>query len=297
MSSDPWPALPLVAWRDTCDTLHMWSQIVGKLTLTTTPLVNHHWNVTLQFTSRGLTTQAMRCGGGRTLTATFDFVSHELILAASDGGIERIELEPRTVAEFHSQVMKALGRMGILIHIWTMPVEFPEPIRFEEDTAHRAYDRVWVTAFWQALESMRPVFEDFRSRFIGKCSPLHFFWGSFDLAVARYSGRRAPELEGADAVMREAYSHEVISHGFWPGGGGFDEAAFYAYVKPEPEGFRSAAIRPAAVRYDADLALFLLPYETVRSAASPEGELMSFLESTYEQGANLAHWNRPDLER
>jgi hypothetical protein len=296
MPSDRWPALPLSAWRDTCVTLHMWSQVVGKLTLTTTPLVNHYWNVTFHYTARGLATQPMNAGGGRTFTATFDFLAHELVLLASDGAEERVRLEPKTVAQFHAEVMAALQRMDIAVHIWTTPVECEERIPFERDTKHRSYDARWAGAFWHALDSMRPVFEQFRSRFIGKCSPLHFFWGAPDLALTRFSGRRAPDLPEGDAVAREAYSHEVISHGFWPGGGEVD-ASFYAYAKPEPEGFKSSRVRPAAARYDMALAEFLLPYEAVRTSANPEEALMQFLESTYAEGANLARWDRRALER
>ncbi len=291
-----WPALPLAAWRDTYATLHMYSQVIGKLTIPTTPLLNHYWSHTLHFTSRGLTTLPMNCAG-RTLSAAFDFVSHEVILAASDGAIERIALEPRSVAEFHASVMAALARMGIEIKVWTMPVEVAAPIRFEADTIHRAYDRAWAHACWRAMDSMRPVFEEFRARFIGKCSPFHFFWGSFDLACTRFSGRRAPERPGADAVTRESYSHEVVSQGWWPGSGAIDEPAFYAYAAPEPAGFSTAKIEPAAAFYSKDLNEYLLPYAAVRSAASPEKALMSFLESTYDAAAALAHWDRRALER
>jgi uncharacterized protein DUF5996 len=291
-----WPALPLAAWRPTYDTLHMWMQVVGKLALATTPLANHYWNVALHLTARGLTTAPMPIGG-RTLTAAFDFISHRLVLECSEGSTEAIALEPRTVADFHRAVMEALRRMGVEIPIWTMPVEYPDPIAFERDTTHRDYDAAWARAFWHALESMRPVFEEFRCGFLGKCSPVHFFWGSFDLALTRFSGRRAPERPGVDAVTRESYSHEVISHGFWPGGGGVDEPAFYAYAAPEPTGFAAASIEPPAARYDAALHEFILPYETVRSAASPERVLADFLRSTYETAARLAHWPRTDLER
>lgn len=296
MSRESWPALPLGAWRDTYETLHMWSQVVGKLTLSTTPLINHWWNVTFRLTSRGLATQPMSCGD-RTLTAVFDFVSHELRLESSEGDIESIALVPRTVAEFHAEVMKALGRMGCDIHIWTMPVEVPSPVRFEEDSVHRSYDAERAHALWCALDSMRPVFEDFRSRFIGKCSPVHFFWGAFDLAVTRFSGRRAPARPEADAMMREAYSHEVISHGFWPGGGTIPEPVFYAYAAPEPEGFSTAPIQPAAARYSDEFHQFVLPYEAVRTAPSPARELEAFLESTYDHASRLAKWDRSQLER
>ena len=295
MDPHRWPSLPFAAWRDTCATLHMWTQVVGKLAIPTTPLVNHYWNLTLHFTARGLTTMPMECGG-RTLVAAFDFVSHELVLSASDGATQRIRLEPRSVAEFHRLVIGALERLGMAIALWPMPVEVPDPIRFDDDTAHKSYDPAWANAFWRALESMRPVFEEFRARFIGKCSPVHFFWGSFDLALTRFSGRRAPGRPGADAVMRESYSHEVISHGFWPGGGDVD-AAFYAYAAPEPAGFGHAQVEPAQAFYSATLKEFLLPYEAVRTAPAPERALMAFLESTYEKGASLGNWNRRELER
>ncbi len=288
MPPDRWPALPLAAWRDTYVTLHMWLQVIGKLTLTTTPLVNHWWNVTLRFTARGLATQPMDVADGRTLMATFDFLSDALLLQASDGAEERIALEPKTVAQFHSEVMAALHRMGMTVRIWTTPVECEERIPFEKDLTHRSYDARWVHAFWHALESMRPVFEEFRCRFLGKCSPVHFFWGGPDLAVTRFSGRRAPPLPpDADAIEREGYSHEVISHGFWPGGGG-SEAFFYAYIKPEPDGFKAARVRPAAALYDTSWGEFVLPYEVVRTSPSPEEALMEFLESTYVAGADLA---------
>jgi hypothetical protein len=295
-AQSPWPALPLEAWRETCETLHMWTQVVGKLALALTPLANHHWNVAFRFTARGLATEPMRAGGGRTLTATFDFVGHRLLLQSSDGLVESIPLAPRTVADFYLAVMDALRRLRVDVHIWTMPVECERPIPFDEDTQHHAYDPVGADAFWRALLAMRPVFEQFRCAFVGKCSPVHFFWGSFDLALTRFSGRRAAVVpEGV--IEREAYSHEVISHGFWPGGGAVPDAAFYAYAKPEPEGFATAAIVPAAARYEKSFGIFVLPYEAVRTAASPERELTTFLESTYAAAAALAGWDREALER
>jgi hypothetical protein len=296
MSPQSWPPLPLEAWHDTYDTLHMWTQIVGKLTLATTPLSNHFWNIAFRLTSRGFETQPM-VSRGHTFTAAFDLVAHELSFTCSDGRRAAIALEPRTVADFHAEVMKTLEKMGLDIHIWTMPVEFPNPIAFEKDTTHHSYDRDWANAYWRAVTSMQPVFDEFRCRFVGKCSPLHFFWGSFDLAVTRFSGRRAPLKPGADAMTREAYSHEVISHGFWPGGGGVPQAAFYAYAVPQPEGLPSAQVEPAAAFYSTELGEFILPYEAVRTASSPEAALMSFLESTYRNAADLAHWDRAALER
>jgi hypothetical protein len=293
---DAWPALPLDEWQDTYATLHMWTQVVGKLCIAMTPLTNHFWNVTFQVTSRGLTTPLLTAGE-RALTISFDFVAHRLVLQCSDGGSETISLEPRTVADFYAMVMQALHRMGIDVRIWTMPVEVADPIRFELDTVHRSYEPLLANAFWRALISMKPVLENFRRQFVGKCSPVHFFWGSFDLAVTRFSGRRAPERPGADSITREAYSHEVISHGFWPGGGAVREPVFYAYAAPQPDGLRDAPVRPAAASYNTDLGEFILPYEAVRTAASPAKELTAFLDSTYGAAAKLAAWNRAELER
>jgi hypothetical protein len=288
--------LPLAQWRDTRDTLHMWAQVVGKLALAKTPLENHWWNVAFHYTARGLATQPMDAGEGRSLVAEFDLVSHELLLRSSDGSRERVKLEAKTVARYYAEVMAALERMSIGIPIWTTPVEVENPIPFERDTVHASYDPQWAGAFWRALQSMRPVFEEFRCGFVGKCSPLHFFWGSFDLALTRFSGRSAPADPRADPVMREAYSHEVVSHGFWPGGNGID-AAFYAYAAPEPEGFKAARVEPPGARYDPALNEFVLPYDAVRGAPSPEAALMRFLETTYEQAATLARWPRAALER
>ncbi len=291
-----WPPLPLDRWQETYATLHLWTQIVGKVALALTPRMNHFWNVALQVTPRGLASPSMNAGD-RVLTITFDFVTHKLVFECSDGGTETIPLEPRSVADFYALVMDALRRIGIDVHIWTMPVEIPDPIRFEEDTIHRSYDPAYAGALWQALVAMKPVFEEFRCRFLGKGSPVHFFWGSFDLAVTRFSGRRAPDRPDADSITREAYSHEVISHGFWPGGGAVPEPAFYAYAAPEPAGFKNAPVCPPEAFYSAALSEFILPYEAVRTAESPAEVLGAFLESTYEQGATLAGWSRTDLER
>ena len=295
-SSASWPPLPLAGWRDTYATLHMWSQIVGKLCLTMTPLVNHWWNVAFHLTGRGLTTPPLRAGV-RTLTIRFDFIDHMLLIECSDGGSELMPLAPRTVAAFYTEIMQRLARLGIAVHIWPMPVEIPDPIRFEEDVTHHAYDPASANAFWRTLASMYPVFERFRGRFVGKFSPVHFFWGSFDLAVTRYSGERAPERPGADSITREAYSHAVISHGFWPGGGAFDEPAFYAYAAPEPPGFKDVRAEPPEAFYSRDFNEFLLPYDAVRTAPSPEAALTGFLETTYDRAAELAGWNRSALER
>ena len=291
-----WPALPLDGWRDTYATLHMWMQIVGKICLALTPPTNHFWNIAFRVTSRGLITPTMK-SGTRTLTMTFDFLDHELVLQVSDGRVERIAFTPITVADFHAAVMTALDRLGIHVRIWTMPVELPDPTRFENDTLHHSYDPEAANSFWRVLASIEPVFERFRGDFIGKCSPVHFFWGSCDLAVTRFSGRRAPERPQADAITREAYSHEVISHGFWPGSGAVQEPAFYAYAAPEPDGFKTAAIEPSAAYYSHDFSEFILPYEAVRTSASPAADLTAFLESTYDVAATLAEWNRTELER
>ena len=291
-----WPPLPLEVWRNTYATLHMWTQVVGKICLALTPLSNHFWNVGLRVTSRGLVTPVMNAGP-RALTMQFDFIDHQLTIDTSDGGRERIPLAPRTVADFYRQVMEALGRLNVQVRIWTTPVEIPDPVPFERDTQHHFYDAAAANAFWRVLLSIKPVFEQFRCDFVGKCSPLHFFWGSFDLAVTRFSGRRAPERPGADSITREAYSHEVISHGFWPGSGAIQEPAFYAYAAPEPPGFKSARVSPEAAFYSHDFSEFILPYEPVRTAPAPADALRTFLVSTYEAGANLAGWNRAELER
>ena len=296
VAKETWPELRLSAWEDTRATLHMYTQIVGKICLALTPLTNHWWNVTFHFTARGLSTPAMSAGG-RTLRMTFDFVAHELVFQTSDGVTKTIPLEPRTVAEFHERVMAVLRELGVQVHIWTMPVEIPDPIRFEKDTTHHSYDRDAVNAFWRALLAMKPVFEGFRCAFIGKCSPLHFFWGGFDLAVTRFNGKRAPERPGADAMNKEAYSHEVISHGFWPGRMPALDAVFYGYAAPEPAGLKEAKVQPAAAYYDKEWSEFFLPYEAVRTARNPADELTAFLNTTYEKAATLAGWNRADLER
>ena len=293
---DRWPALPLEAWRDTYATLHMWTQVVGKICLALTPLTNHFWNIAFQITPTGLSTPTMTVGV-LAVTLSFDFIDHRLVIRTSDGRERHLALRPMTVADFYAEVMKALHELGIRVRIWTTPVEIPDPIPFEEDTVHHSYDPGPVRAFHEILLATKPVFEDFRSTFIGKCSPVHFFWGSFDVAVTRFSGDRAPERPQADSITREAYSHAVISHGFWPGSGPVREAAFYAYAAPEPAGLKSATVKPAAAYYHVDLSEFILPYEAVRAASSPADELRAFLESTYDRAAGLAGWNRSVLER
>jgi hypothetical protein len=297
MKTEPWPELPLELWRDTYATLHMWTQIVGKVCLALTPRVNHFWNIAFLVTSRGIVTAAMPYGDGRTLNMTFDFVSHELVARCSDGGAHSIPLSSRSVAVFYSDTMQMLHELGVEVKIWTMPVEVPNPIRFELDTQHATYDPVYAHRFWQILLRVAHVMQEFRAGFVGKCSPVHFFWGSFDLAVTRFSGRKAPQRPGADPITREAYSHEVISHGFWPGSGPIQEAAFYAYAAPEPAGLKEARILPAEAAYNRDVSEFILPYEAVRSQPNPEKTLTSFLQSTYEGAAKLAQWDRDSLER
>jgi hypothetical protein len=291
-----WPSLPLDSWHETKDTLHMWTQIAGKICLALTPRVNHFWNIAFQVSSCGLLTPTMAYKG-RTFTLTFDFVEHELVLDVSDGTREALPLRSQTVADFYNAIMAMLGRAGIEVRIWTMPVEVPDPIRFTQDTAHHVYDRDAARRFWEVLLAVKPVFDEFRSEFIGKCSPVHFFWGSFDLAVTRFSGQRAPERPGADSITREAYSHEVISHGWWPGGGPYNDAAFYAYAAPEPAGLKTASVQPSAAFYSTELSEFLLPYEAVRTAADPAADLRAFLTSTYDAAAALAKWDRGALER
>jgi hypothetical protein len=295
-AAEVWPALPLDAWKDTYATLHMWTQIVGKLRLALTPRVNHWWNVPFHLTARGLTTTPMKHERG-VLEVEFDFVDHELRLRADDGREKALPLIPRTVADFYKEFMATLASMGVNAPVWPMPVEIPEPVRFDQDTVHASYDAKYVEAFWRILLGLGPIFEEFRSRFIGKCSPVHFFWGSFDFCVTRFSGRRAPERPGADSITREAYSHEVISAGWWPGGGKINEPAFYAYAVPEPPGFAEAKILPAAARYSRDLGEFIFPYDDMRAASSPRLALLDFLQSTYEAGANLADWDRQALEK
>jgi Family of unknown function (DUF5996) len=291
-----WPALPLDSWKDTYATLHMWTQMVGKVRLRLTPLMNHWWNVPLYVTARGLTTSRIPYGD-RAFELWFDFIRHQLVLETSDGIVRALQLAPRSVAEFYQEFMGMLRAAGIEVKIWRMPVEILNPIPFDQDRVHASYDPAPVEKFWRILLSVDAVFSQFRSEFIGKCSPVHFFWGSFDLAVTRFSGRRAPERPGADTMTREAYSHEVSSVGFWPGSGDVKEAAFYSYMVPAPEGFKEARVRPDAAHYDKQLGEFLLMYEDVRKAKSPTASLLDFCQSTYESGASLGNWDRNALER
>ncbi len=291
-----WPSLPLDSWQDTRATLHMYTQIVGKVRLAFTPLVNHWWNVPLYVTASGLTTSRIPYGD-TAFELWFDFLRHQLCLETSTGLLKSLPLVPRSVADFYREVMQMLNSAGIEVKIWHMPVEIPDPIPFDQDTVHAAYDPQAAEKFWRTLLSVDSVFNQFRSGFIGKSSPVHFFWGSFDLAVSRFSGRRAPERPGADAMTREAYSHEVSSVGYWPGNAGVSDAAFYSYTVPEPQGFKQANVRPDAAAYNTQLGEFLLPYEDVRKAESPSAALLDFCKSTYEAGATLGNWDREALER
>lgn len=294
--AEVWPALPLAEWRDTYATLHMWTQIVGKVRLVCSPRVNHFWEVPLYVTPRGLTTSAVPYGT-RHFDLTFDFIAHKLLVTTSDGDVRRIALEPKSVADFYAELMSLLRELGLEVKIRALPDEVADPVPFAEDRVHASYDAASAERFWRALVQADRVFKEFRGRFIGKCSPVHFFWGSFDLAVTRFSGRRAPEREGADSITREAYSHECISHGFWPGGGAIDGAAFYSYAAPEPPGYKEARVAPGEAFYSKDLSEFLLMYDDVRRAPSPDDALTDFMQSTYEAGANLAGWDRAALER
>ncbi|MGE0405693.1 MAG: DUF5996 family protein [Candidatus Korobacteraceae bacterium] len=293
---DAWPALPLEQWKDTYATLHMWTQVVGKVRLALTPLINHWWNVPLYVTARGLTTSPLQFGN-LSFELWFDFLEHQLVLQTSAGSRQVLPLAPMSVADFYLKVMKMLKSNGLGVEIWRMPVEVPNPIPFDEDRVHASYDPEAVGRFWNILLSTQNVFEKFRSLFLGKCSPIHFFWGSFDLAVTRFSGRLAPERPGADRITREAYSHEVSSVGFWPGSGHITDAVFYSYTAPEPTGFRNAPVLPAAARYDEQLSEYVLMYAEVRSSASPSATLLEFCQSTYEAGATLGKWDRQTLER
>ncbi len=296
-ASASWPALPLASWKDTCETLHLWTQVVGKVKLALAPFVNHWWHVALYVSPRGLTTGAVPWRDGR-FALTFDFVAHEFRIETSDGDVSRVLLRPRTVADFYREVTGTLDRMGITVAIWPMPVEMPDNhVPLDRDEVHGAYDAEAAHAFWRVLLVADTALREFRSSFVGKCSPVHFFWGSFDLAVTRFSGRPAPVRQDFDAMMREAYSHEVSSAGFWPGGGPVPDAAFYSYTVPEPPGFRTATVGPDRAFYSTDVSEFLLTYEDVRRAASPDRAVHEFLESTYAAGATLGNWDRAALER
>ncbi len=296
MSSSAWPALPLADWKNTCDTLHMWTQIVGKIRLEFAPYLNHWWNAAFYVSARGLTTSAIPHGSDY-FEMEFDFLDHQLAIRTSSGASKVAKLRPRTVADFYQEVLALLGVLGIEARINPIPNEVPDPIPFDRDEVHASYDPEYAQRFWRILIQVSQVLTEFRGRFIGKCSPVHFFWGSFDLAVTRFSGPLAPPRPGADRITREAYSHECSSAGFWPGSGDVTEPAFYAYTSPAPPELETAAVRPAQAFYDRKMGEFFLMYEEVRRTASPRDTLLEFLESTYEAGATLAHWNRNALER
>ncbi len=294
-----WPPLPYDAWKETCAHLHLLTQIVGKVRLKQTPWLNHSWHVTLYVTPRGLTTGPIP-HGERIFNIAFDFIAHELHVRTSDGGERRIKLQPQSVASFHAGVMEALKALNVPVTINDRPNEIPNATPFTQDDAVRPYDGAYVHRFWRVMIQVDRIMNRFRTSFLGKVSPVHFFWGSFDLAVTRFSGRRAPLHPGGipalpDAVTREAYSHEVSSAGFWPGGGGSD-AAFYSYAYPEPDGFRDAAVRPSAAFFHKDLREFILPYESVRIASDPDRALLEFLYSTYDAAATTGKWDRTHLE-
>ena len=299
--SDVWPDLPLPAWIETCDTLHMWTQIVGKIRIARTPLINHWWNATLFVTGRGLAAPTMPWGDGA-FDITFDFAAHRLVIETSDCRVESFALRPMAVADFYAEIMQRLARLGIDVSIWTMPSEIAAAIPFDQDHVHARYDPYYARQFWHALTQVNRLMNEFRARFIGKASPVQFFWGSFDLAVTRFSGRAAPaptrQLPNvASWVMDEAYSHEVSSCGFWPGNGGLGYPAFYVYAYPEPVGYGDTRLRTSEASYNKDLGEFLLPYDAVRRSDDPDALLLGFLQETYVAAADLAKWDRQSLER
>ncbi len=295
MPASAWPALPYDAWKDTYATLHLWMQIVGKVALAQAPPLNHSWGVAFHVTPRGLSTLTLPYGA-RTFAIEFDFIDHQLVIRNSDDDTRRIALEPQTVAAFYQKLMSLLDEMRLPVTIWPVTVELPEAFRLDLDVAHRDYDAAAANRCWQVIRLIAEVLNGTRCEFVGKSSPVHFFWGSFDLAVTRFSGRPAPPRDGP-AFMQEAYSHEVISHGFWPGNRALPEPAFYAYAVPEPTGLRDAGVRPAATYYHRELGEFILPYDAVRSAASPAQDLRDFVNSTYDAAASRAKWDRTSLER
>jgi hypothetical protein len=299
-SQDPWPELPTAAWRGTYDTLHLWTQIVGKIRLARTPWLNHSWHVTLYVTTRGLTTSPIP-DGTRSFQIDFDLIDHLLRISTSDGGQRQFALAGQSVASFHAAAMAALAELGIELEIDDMPSELPDPIRFSQDRVHASYDPAAARRFFQVLVNVDRVFRQFRTGFLGKASPVHFFWGSFDLAETRFSGRRAPRHPGgvpnlSDAVACEAYSHEECSAGFWPGSGAIDYPAFYSYAYPEPAGYRAARVQPDVAFFSEALGEYILPYDAVRTAEHPDRTLLEFLQTSYEAAANAANWDRETLE-
>lgn len=299
--SPPWPKLDYADWKDTCTTLQLWTQIVGKIRLAQTPWLNHSWHVPLYVTTRGLSTSPMPYGK-RTFQIDFDFIDHLLRIETSDGAVRTMPLTRRSVADFYVALFALLGTLGIKVRIQKTPNEIVDGIAFDQDHQHASYDPAYAHQFWQALVQTDRVFKQFRARFIGKCSPVHFFWGSFDLAVTRFSGRPAPQHPGGvphcpDWVTREAYSHEVSSCGFWPGGEMLPYPVFYSYAYPEPPGFSTAAVRPDGARFETRFHEFILPYDAVRLAAEPDALLLEFLQSSYEAASNLGQWDRAALEQ
>ena len=298
-SSQVWPELNYADWKDTCATLHMWTQIVGKIRLRLTPWMNHSWHVTLYLTSRGLTTSPIPHGTD-TFEIRFDFIDHELRILKSDGASRVLKLQPQSVAKFYGEVMHALNELGLAVKIDLLPNEIADPIQFDKDEKHRSYDPEYANRFWRVLAQADRVFKQFRSGFCGKCSPVHFFWGSFDLAVTRFSGRPAPPHPGGiphlpDAITREAYSQEVSSLGFWPGNDAMPQTIFYSYAYPEPKGFGEANVKPDAAAYNSQLKEFVLPYDAVRNAKSPDDALLEFAQSTYDAASTLGQWEREAL--
>ena len=294
--NDLWPELRWEDWSATAETLHMWTQIVGKVRLALSPMQAHWWNVPLYVSARGLSTSAMPYGADF-LEIEFDFVNHQLLFRTSTGLSAYQPLRAQSVGDFYTEFQKTLSDLGVHVDIYATPVELAHPIPFAEDTEHAAYDPEYAHRFWRILIQTDQLFQKFSSRFIGKISPVHFFWGSFDLAVTRFSGRPAPPREGADPITREAYSHEVISAGFWPGNGGYGKAAFYCYAAPSPANLDAVTIQPPQAFWDRTLGEFILPYEDLRTSASPDETLLSFLQTTYDAAADLAHWDRKALER
>lgn len=299
--NEQWPSLPLEKWQDTCSTLHLWMQIVGKVRLSQTPWTNHSWHVPFYLTSRGLTTSPIPCGE-RLFSIDFDFIAHRLLVSLDNGEGRELPLRPQTVADFHAEFFDALGGLGLKVTIHGKPNEIEEAIPFTEDRTHGSYDPDYANRFWRVLLQSDRVLKQFRAGFLGKCSPVHFFWGSFDLAVTRFSGRPAPPHPGGvpnlpDRIAREAYSHEVSSAGFWPGGGPHPFPLFYSYAYPQPDRFPEAAVRPQEAFYSAELREFVLPYEAVCQAKAPDEALLSFLVDTYQAAAELGGWDRRALER
>jgi hypothetical protein len=294
VSSERWPSLA-DGWQDTYATLHLWTQVVGKVALARAAPLNHSWAVAFLVTPRGLRTHVLS-HDSRSFTIAFDFLDHQLVIETADGVRRALPLAPRSVADFYQEFMAALEALGLPVRIWSMPVELASPVRFDNDKEHQSYDREFVERWWHIAVQVHQVFTECRGAFIGKCSPVHFFWGAFDVAVTRFSGRLAPPREGP-AFMRDAYSHEVISHGFWPGSGQLPEPAFYAYAVPEPPGLKTAGVQPEGAYYHPELNEFILPYEAVRATASPEAAIAAFVDSTYSRAATLAGWDRAALER